>query len=122
VSIEQTDVVDFIGTNQSTGDVTLFIADQLDWSDEYHHLVLLQDKINSYLRFIESGEINEAYPQAVGKRIEIEIVGKYDLVKVGEEFVNEAGKIVGRAGVSLRFRRLRAEQEDETTKFELRQP
>jgi len=106
MSIEQSEVVDFIGTDKVTGSVTLVISDHLDWSDEHTHLVLLQDKINSYLRFIESGEITEAFPQAVGKKVEIEIVGKYELVAAGEDFLVEAGQIVRRAGFSLRFRRL----------------
>jgi hypothetical protein len=28
------------------------------------HLLILQDKLNSYLRFIETGEIFESYPAA----------------------------------------------------------
>ena len=37
MSIEQTDVVDFIGTDKATGLVILTISDHLDWSDEHEH-------------------------------------------------------------------------------------
>lgn len=43
------------------------ISDHLDWDDELEHIHALQEKINAYLRFVESGEILGKYPQAAGK-------------------------------------------------------
>ena len=109
MTVEQSDVVDIIGIDGATGSVVLWISDHLDWDDGYGHLLILQSKINTYLRYIESGEINEWYPQAVGKDLVIEIVGKYDLPDTAANFFREAGVLVSNAGVSLRFRKL---QED----------
>jgi len=108
MSVQQSDVVDFIGIDNATGNVTLAISDHLDWSDEHGHLLLLQQKINTYLRFLESGEINEAYPQAVGRKCVIEIVGKYDLTEAAESFLRQASAVISGAGFSLRFRKLQA--------------
>jgi hypothetical protein len=78
----------------------------LDWGDEYGHLRLIQAKINKYMQFLESGEINEAYPQSLGKKCVIEVVGKFALSKAAEEFFQQATAIVSDAGFSLRFRKL----------------
>ncbi len=32
--------------------LVLLITDPLDWENEHNHLILLQDKINSYIAFI----------------------------------------------------------------------
>jgi hypothetical protein len=37
--------------------VVLFLLDDLDWADVGGHLVVLEEKLNSYLRFVESGEM-----------------------------------------------------------------
>lgn len=62
MSIDQSDVIDFISTTPE-GKGVLTITDHLSWDMDFH-LELLQDKINRYLQFIESGQIYEEYPQA----------------------------------------------------------
>jgi hypothetical protein len=105
MSVEQEDVIDAIGIDQA-GMVTLAISDHLDWSEENEHLVLLQNKINTYLRFLESGEILENYPQAKGKPCSIEIVGKHDLCEPAQAFLQQAKLVLDDAGFGLRFRKL----------------
>lgn len=69
MTVEQTDVIDFISVEKETGIVKLSISDHLDWNQESCHLFLLQEKINSYLRFIENDELINACPDAAGKNI-----------------------------------------------------
>ena len=45
--------------------------------DDSEHLLLLQEKLNSYLAFIESGEIYESYPRAMGRQLVIDLVLKH---------------------------------------------
>jgi hypothetical protein len=60
VSIDQTDVVDLATIDKASGDLWLTIVDHLPWDEnEGDHLILLQNKLNAYLRFKESGEIFE---------------------------------------------------------------
>jgi CRP-like cAMP-binding protein len=104
MSIEQTDVVDFISVNEATDEVVLTISDHLEWeSDTKEHLLLLQEKINSYLRFIESGELLESYPNANGRNAVIKIVSKYSLNEEAKEFIDQVKLIVSNAGMALRF-------------------
>lgn len=100
MAVDNSEIIDFISITEQNI-VVLTISDHLDWEDINSHLILLQDKINSYLKFIESGEIYETYPKAKGKSLVIEIVKKYSLSKEGENFINFAKKIVNNAGIGL---------------------
>ena len=55
MGVEQTTVIDAIGIDQVSGAVHLTIADALAW--DAAHLRLLQEKLNAYLAFVESGEL-----------------------------------------------------------------
>jgi hypothetical protein len=57
--------------------------------DEDEHLWLLQDKINKYLGAIESGELYQKCPKAVGKQIIIDLAPKYPLSKKAEDLVRK---------------------------------
>jgi hypothetical protein len=71
MTVENTSTVDAVGTDKETGEVRLSIFDHLPWDTE--HLRLLQDKINVYLGFIESGEIYVSYPNAKGRPLVIDV-------------------------------------------------
>lgn len=104
MSIEQTKSVDYIGIDKKTGSVVLTITDHLQWvENESDHLLMLQDKINSYLGFIESEEIWETCPEVRNQKVVISIVGKFPLSLEAKEFVKRAKLIVGEAGVGLSF-------------------
>jgi hypothetical protein len=105
MSVDETDKVDFITIEKHSGDVLLGISDHLDWDEnEGEHLLLLQEKLNAYLRFVESGEIYETAPATKGRSIVILIFGKFPLSDQAEKFVELAGGAIKDAGVSLRFK------------------
>lgn len=102
MSINQTNTIDIIGTAPQ-GTVVLTISDHYSW-DETWHLELLQDKINAYLQFIESGQIFEDYPNAVGRTIVIEAVMKYQPSFEAILFLEKAEKIIEGAGSCFMWR------------------
>jgi hypothetical protein len=102
MSIEQTDVVDLIGTDRMTGHVTLTISDHLDWSDSVAHQLLLQTKLNRYLAFVESGEILQSYPNAKDRPIIFELVFKFVPDEGGRAFLAKVKPIIESAGFSFR--------------------
>ena len=103
MSIDDQKIVDIISTNPETEEVVLTISDHLQWHDN-HHLLLLQEKINSYLAFLESGEIFESHPDAIGKRIRIDVVCKYFPSIDGETFFARSSSIISNAGFALSWR------------------
>lgn len=104
MTIEQPRVVDFISVDPSKNKVILSISDHLDWNAIDEHLVLLQEKINSYLSFIESGDLVESYPKAKGLAVVIDVVCKYPLNQRAMDFFRNAAMIVDGAGFQLSYR------------------
>ncbi|MGA3599127.1 DUF6572 domain-containing protein [Lysinibacillus agricola] len=64
MSILEKNKIDGIGKSKTENKIALMIADHLEWEDEFQHLTLLQDKINAYVSFIESGQVYSVYPDA----------------------------------------------------------
>ena len=104
MSVEKPDRIDAIGFESSTNSVILTVSDHLDWDDEAAHLRALQAKLNSYLAFVESGEIAQSYPTAAGRPLVIDIVTRVPLSAAGQEFVARARLLVETAGLELRSR------------------
>ena len=90
-------VIDIITTDKHAL-LVLTISDHLEWDNENEHLLLLQDKIHSYLDFIENGQLVENYPDKADKEIMIQIIFKYypnktadKFLAIVERFLNEKG-------------------------------
>ena len=101
MSIEQTYIVDAIGTDISSGLIVLTISDHLDWNKD--HIFLLQEKLNVYLAFIESGEIYSIYPSAKGREFAISIVCKYMPSPDGYDFLVKATSVLDSSGIKLLY-------------------
>jgi hypothetical protein len=104
MSVDQVDTIDFATIHSDSGDLWLTISDHLPWGElESTHLELLQDKLNAYLRFMESGEIFERLPDSRGRGIAINLAGKFQLSRSAEFFFTKARAAVERAGFHLQF-------------------
>ena len=103
MTIEQTDVIDFISKDESEN-IVLTISDHLEWDVDNEHLYLLQEKLNSYLRFLESGEVYESYEGSKGKNFIIKVSCKYLPNKTSEDFLKKAEKAINEAGFSFTWR------------------
>lgn len=59
MALTRTDTVDWLGLHKPSGPIVLFLLDESEWDvdDEMNHIFLLQEKLNRYLAFIESGEV-----------------------------------------------------------------
>ena len=108
MSVDQIDAIDFATVHKTSGDLWLTISDHLPWDEnEGDHLALLQKKLNAYLRFIESGEVVKKVPAADGRRIVINIVGKFPLSQNAHFFFAKARVAIEEAGFRLQFSLMR---------------
>jgi len=108
MTVEEPKRIDFTAIESQTGDMILAISDHLAWDEqEGEHLLTLQNKLNAYLTAIESGELYTKLPKALGRKIVIEVIGKFPLSEEAAKFYRLAGEIVQDAGASLRFRQFR---------------
>ena len=104
MTIEDIDKVDRIGIDRITWDVHLLISDHLDWNEsEGEHLLMLQNKLNTYLEFVESGELYTAYPRAAGRKIVFYVMAKFALSDEANKFYRLAERAVQEYGCTLQF-------------------
>ena len=102
MSIEQLGVIDAVGVEDSSGNVVLTISDHLEWGNN-NHLLMLQEKLNTYLSFVESGEIMDTLTDAEGRNILINVVCKYPPDENGIDFLDKITHIVEGAGMSFQY-------------------
>jgi hypothetical protein len=104
MTVEEMDKIDRLAFNRQNGDVLLVISDHLDWDEsEGEHLLALQGKLNTYLEFVESGQLYTEYPRAIGKRIIFYVVGKFPLSDEASKLYRLAGKAIRDYGYFLEF-------------------
>jgi hypothetical protein len=107
MAIDQLNVVDMVATNPATNQVVLVISDHLEWTDDNEsnklHMYLLQQKVNTYLEFAESGEIYRSYPKAAGKNIVISVIAKFPMSKEASAFFERVRSAVTKLGYDIEF-------------------
>jgi hypothetical protein len=103
MSVDQRRIVDAVGTSRQDGHIVLTIADHLPFDGDASRLLTLQEKINDYLDFIESGELCQSYPAAVGQTIEISIRFLHSPDDLGRSFLATAERFIRAAGLTLSF-------------------
>jgi hypothetical protein len=70
--VEHPDVIDFI-TQAPTGEVVLIMLETRSWDGSVERLYELQNKLNTYVNFVTSGELAEQFPQARGQTVRIQL-------------------------------------------------
>lgn len=107
MSVTEAKTIDMWGIPKwDNNKIILGIADHLEWGDrtqQGEHLLVLQEKINNYIAFIESGEIYTEIPGAIGKSPVIRIQGKYELSEQGELFVDSVAETLKEVGIGFEF-------------------
>ncbi len=104
MTVEDGNVVDIVGVTRDGGVVALTIADHLDWEDTTAHLITLQEKLNRYLAFIESGELCKKYPDAETRQVRIDVAFLNTPPAEAVSFLARAGDIIRDAGFDLTWR------------------
>jgi hypothetical protein len=102
MSVEDTNSVDVVSVDKQKGEVILTVSDHLDWSDIQTHESILQAKLNAYLRFVESGEILQSYPEAKDRRVVIAVVFKFPPGREAQEFLARVREVIKSAGMEFR--------------------
>lgn len=104
MSISEEKVIDFITIDHKTGDVFLSISDHLPWDDmESDHLAYLAKKLESYLAFVESGELNRRYPGYEDRKVVINLVQKYTAPENIDTKLNQIKELIGDSNISFQW-------------------
>ena len=78
-------------------------------NEQERHIELLQQKLNTYLSYIEGGQMLKDYPNAHSCKCVISIVGKSDPSGDGVRFLDAVRETLGQAGYELRLELLPSE-------------
>lgn len=103
MSVENANVVDVVSIDKS-GNVVLTVSDHLEWDDNNEHLLILQNKLNAYLGAIENGTLHESYPNAVGRKIVLNVRCKYFPNDDGKEFLSRTKCDLEKAGYGFTYK------------------
>lgn len=77
--IDNPNVLDAVGINEETQAIELHINDNLDFSNEEEHLKMLQNKLESYLAYVQNGGLEEIFQEdAYARRVYFVINFSYE--------------------------------------------
>ena len=104
MAVDKTDIVDAIGICRETGACVLTLVDAFDWIQELEHLDVLQAKLNSYLAFVESGELLQSYPAAENRSLRTEVVFRCPPPECARQFLAKAESTFATLDVEFTWR------------------
>ena len=104
MALEKTQEIDIISANQEEGKVYLTITDTISWDADREKLMLLQDKINTYMHFIQSGKLTEVHPQTHSLKPVIALATSEQPDAQGIAFLNQVKPMMADAGVEFRWK------------------
>ncbi len=102
MSVVDKQKIDAVALTDDESGIVLLISDHLDWQDEYNHLLVLQEKINTYVTFLEEGQYKSIYEDNVITYGIIEIHFLCDITKKAEEFLQSVQDSVANLGIRIR--------------------
>lgn len=91
LNVENTDTIDGVAYEQATSSLILLLADGMDWSDTNRHLLLLQEKLNNYIWYIDSEQYKEKYPNV--KRIELRVNFLFEEPEICHKLLERAKQV-----------------------------
>ena len=103
MSVVDNKTVDGVALTDDNKGIILLITDHVDWSDEYRHLVMLQEKINVYISFLEARQYEEIYKEEVITYGVIEIHFLYNLTGNAEKFLQSVQNQVAELGIKIQY-------------------
>ncbi|MCG3087958.1 DUF6572 domain-containing protein [Sporosarcina cyprini] len=92
MAVHEIDQIDGMGRSEDGKQLIFLISDHLDWKSEGEHLLMLQEKINAYLAFIESEQYREHYQDGQFEEFIIEIHFLYPTTEKCDEFLAVVGE------------------------------
>lgn len=106
MAIDNVNVIDGMALNKDNNAIVLLLTDHLSWDgekalSEFDHLNLLQDKINAYISYLESGQYAETYSTEEIDFAVIEIHFKYAVTENCEKYLNAVQNQIGQLGIKI---------------------
>lgn len=101
MSITQLNAVDGIGISHDGESLVMMIADEMNWQNLDAHLIMLENKMNAYLEYLESKQYKELYPDEIFSYAVFEIHCLYEPTEEAVEYLNVVQDQVGEYGILI---------------------
>jgi hypothetical protein len=107
MALQKTRVIDRVGVEAGSGHVVLTVVDEMDWSDDQLHLLALQQKLNTYLSFVERGEVFRRLARSGGPTlprttpVKVGIVARHPFPPYAMAFLEYARHVFESSGMEL---------------------
>ena len=98
MSLEQAEVVDLVAESPS-GEIALIMSDTGAWDGSPERILQLQNKLNTYYAFVESGELSERYPRTRGRPIRFQLDTLEPLDPTTRALADEAARSLAEEGI-----------------------
>lgn len=102
MAVNEPSIVDAIGIDPQTANVMLAISDHLPWTDP-EHFSTLERKLAAYVDFVESGQLLESYPEAIGRAVGIQVIHQHEPTLEALSFLVAAREGLRERGIGLVF-------------------
>lgn len=106
MSVIETGKIDIVATRPGSRLVKLVVADHLPWDDSDGHARLLQDKINTYIAFVESGQLARLKEPKLPEspEVHIEVVLQHAPTSRAKEFLRGIDGFLRGIGLGFEWR------------------
>ena len=103
MSILDKEIIDGMALNKARKSIVFLITDHLDWSDEYTHLLELQEKINSYVLFFEGHQYTQFYKNSEVEYAVFEIHFLYSPTINGLNFLKQVQQQLYESKIEIEY-------------------
>lgn len=103
MAIDNKDVVDSVAYEENK--LILQIYDHLDFEKEfeYDHMVMLQDKLNTYIWYIESKQFEDTYPEKKFSNFLINIFFMFEPTELCKDFLNNVNVKLAKSNIHIEY-------------------
>ena len=103
MSVLDKETIDAVAITPDGVGIKLLISDHLTWTDEYEHLLLMQEKINVYIMFLENGQYKDIYKNVDFKYGAIEIHFMYEPTEKTKQFLQTVQNQISELGIIIEY-------------------
>lgn len=104
--VVETGKIDIVATRPGSRVVKLVVADHLPWDDVEGHTRLLQDKVNTYIAVVESGQLAHLKEAKIleSPEVRIEVVLQHAPTSDAEQFLGQVDGFLRGIGLAFEWR------------------
>jgi hypothetical protein len=99
--IENSSVVDLVTHDPGTDEYVVIMIESRPWSNSPQRLDQLLAKINTYVHFIENGDLYRHFPQAEGKPVRIQLDCNAPPAGESDKLITQAQQLLLQRGIDF---------------------